>query len=390
MRAPVDKITMSLYAYNDGANATTAEGTSAIIPTPPTTLPLPSASELLSALASLPARSDLRTRAFKTLALLARTPSLSLADVVVDRGAVDALCVSDDQDADWAVRSVLGLEPDSVISPVPLAEVTEVAPVSAGEALTALTRLPGYARVAEHPSSLSFFSIVLALARAQMRSAHPRAAHALASVLERLAAVSDDEGSTVVGDHLARSLPQLAAHARARGADVALPIPLCKARTVLDVLLPVTSEVTAENTTCAAAARALAEPYLAALGPHDPIRQAWTATSPVPSPCSSGGAQVARALDAPTTSIHLTPTAHDLLEALAPALLVSLSTAPTPPLGLRSKYVVPSGPGTASHYAGKVYSAHEFRRERDTASGLGVGLAAVGRKASRHVDDFMS
>jgi hypothetical protein len=94
-----------------------------------------------------------------------------------------------------------------------------------------------------------------------------------------------------------------------------------------------------------------------------------------------------RALASPSSSLALTPTPAALLSVLAPGLLAALATAPAPPLGIAP--VLPSGTrGSASDYAGKVYSAHEFRRERDTVSGLGIGLAGVGRKASRHVDDF--
>lgn len=372
----------------------------ALVKSQPTPLRLPDAAALLSALPGQPAGGPVRARVLKTLALLARTPRLSLSEVLAHWGAMAVLTseASDDQQLQTTTAAVLGLDPEV---PIVLDDGTIITPA---EALRALSRIPGLARVAEYPAPTSAYALLVALARAQVASPHPRAGHALAVVVSRLVAV-DDGTDAVVSAALARALPPLVAHACARGAvEAELSVPPTYARVVLDALAPVLAEVTAEGVACAPAVRELSATYVAALPANDPLRLAWadvdadSAAGSGMRTSTPGGAIVARALSAPSTSIHLSPTPESLLDAVAPLLLASLSRAPQPPLGLpRSLEPIP-GPagsgggrvGSASHYAGKVYSAHEFRRERDTASGLGVGLAGVGRKASRHVDDFMA
>jgi hypothetical protein len=234
----------------------------------------------------------------------------------------------------------------------------------------------------------------------------------------------------LVADLLLRSLPPLAVQATARGVPTPIPISVTVAHapTVASTLLRAALLVTVEGNACAPAAARLVRPFLPAL-PDGALRRAWdpelrsasavtspamSAPSAIPSTVASAAASAAvsaaistvaspapgaprtdaadamalqRALASPSSSLALTPTPAALLSVLAPGLLAALATAPAPPLGIAP--VLPSGTrGSASDYAGKVYSAHEFRRERDTVSGLGIGLAGVGRKASRHVDDF--
>lgn len=306
--------------------------------------------------------------------------------------------------ADAAISSMLGL-----------ASSTDA--VQPRKALRALLSLPSKPWATVYPDTEAPLSVVLKLADAQARSSHPRAGEALATTLARLASVVEHDNSRTTSARLARALPPLAANAATRGASVTLP-PTLDARTVLRALLPATASV-AGGQSCAHAARSLAQPFLSQLSADDPLRRAWEprpaltgTTSPLPAPASLGASplptvptlqvnppdgpapisqtvvsRLGRALDARSSSIQLSPTPAELLAALAPDLLASLSTAKVPPLGIPASR---AAHGSASDYAGKVYSAHEFRREREMVSGLGIGASSAGRKASRHVDEFGS
>ncbi|KAL1408031.1 hypothetical protein Q8F55_004828 [Vanrija albida] len=366
LHPPGTALTLSLYAHSPAASATADADASQLALSGPTELPLPDTAALLSALAArLPG-------AYPTAEVAARTERLRLADALAHPAALAALLA--DPGADAAVASLLGLD----AHPDPRA------------ALSALARLDAPNAV-EYPRTAAPLATVLALARAQRDSAHPQAGAALATVVGRLAALLP--ASPAIARTLAAALPALAAHAAARGADVALPGSL-EPRAAVAALLPLLAGSTPAGISTAPAAAALARPFVARLDPADPLRLAWA--SPIPSPAlasSSEATRLARALDTPAASSSLlhTPSAPELLALLAPALAATLAHAREPPLGIPSALprVVASGAAaSASDYAGKVYSAHEFRRERETVSGLGVGASGVGRKASRHVDEF--
>lgn len=363
---------MSLYAYSDEPTPKAAATPAA--QSAPTTVPLPAAKDLIAAIPLLACeKADTRERALATLAILARREFL--LDAVIESGNVGAL--SRTEGSDDAIRSILGIE------------------AGHPRGLEALTHLdtPSAAR---YPFAESQLEIVLQLARAQQASTHPQAARALSSTVRRLGALA----SGPQADQLARLLPALAVHATARGCHTPIPIPVAHAGAVANALLPVSAHVTVDGRACAVAAQKLVQPFLAGL-PDEALKRAWGSPSPGASPLlASPGtpgtpgtpravpvANLHRALAAPSSSLALAPTPAEVLAVVAPTLLAALSTAPAPPLGIPP--ALPSGTGgSASDYAGKVYSAHEFRRERDTVSGLGIGLTGVGRKASRHVDDF--
>ncbi|WOO78084.1 uncharacterized protein LOC62_01G001637 [Vanrija pseudolonga] len=366
LHAPGREITLSLYAHAGEPDVVVAEDEVAV--SEATDLPIPPTALLLSALLSP------STQALATAQVAARTAALSLADVL-PRPDVLAALVSTPA-AEGAVTSLLGLEshPD------------------ARGALAALARLSD-PNTAAYPHTSAPLPAVLALARAQRDSAHPQAGAALATVLSHLSALLDT-ASKPVASTLAAALPQLAAHALARGADITLPRSL-DPRSTLAALVPLLAGVTSTGLSTAPAAAQLARPFVGQLEPTDPLRLAWSSSTPSPALAapSSEAVRLARALDAPaaSSSVHFAPTAAELVGLLAPVYAATLGYAREPPLGIPSTlpHVVASGAAaSASDYAGKVYSAHEFRRERETVSGLGVGASGVGRKASRHVDEF--
>lgn len=163
-------------------------------------------------------------------------------------------------------------------------------------------------------------------------------------------------------------------------------------------------------------ARKLAEPYLPHLESFDPLRIAFTASHPSPTPdvlsdpdptaralarlshaipSSSSSTLSSLALDPsilssfppsfPSSSItHILPPST-LLTFLAPHLTSTLSTAISPPFGIQpsATYTSPEMQG-ANVWAGKVYTSHEFRSRELVGLGIGPG----GRAASKHVDEY--
>ncbi|BEJ17065.1 hypothetical protein CspHIS471_0604660 [Cutaneotrichosporon sp. HIS471] len=381
IRAPARQITLSLYAHADGMTPVPAT----TIPTSrPTALRLGTPETLLASLSTLEA--DGKRRALAALALLARrdwTLESALASPHIERLL--------DEGASVAAASILGIEDTD----------------GAQTSLAALLALNSDPWATEYPHTEAPLARVLRLADAQASSSHPRAGEALATTIACLAAL---EASGPTATRLARALPPLAANAMTRGASTTLPS--LDARTVLRALLPSTAAVAAGKS-CAPSARVLATPFLRQLPRNDPLRRAWDPSAPVYAPSASASpmprasplptvqieppqearisptevGRIQRSLDARSSSISLNPTPAELLAAIAPGLLGALSSAKAPPLGIPASR---AAHGSASDYAGKVYSAHEFRREREMVSGLGVGASGAGRKASRHVDDFGS
>ncbi|KLT39248.1 hypothetical protein CC85DRAFT_288738 [Cutaneotrichosporon oleaginosum] len=389
LRAPARRITLSLYAHADEATPMpTARAHSPIAALKPCPLRFAAPDTLLASLSSLDG--DGKRRALAALALLAQRDWTLVAALASPH--IRSLL---EEGGEAASASILGLD----------------TPHGSQQSLAALLALPSNPWGTVYPLTEAPLARVLRLAEAQAASTHPRAGEALATTIGRLFAVLEAHPSGPAAARLTRALPPLVANAVTRGSQVSLPASL-DARVVLRALLPATATVAA-GMSCAPAAQVLAAPFLPLLSKHDPLRRAWepsalryapsASASPMPrasplptvhvdppqesqiSPATVS--RVQRCLDARSGSILLSPTPAELLAAIAPGLLGALSTAKTPPLGIPASR---AAHGSASDYAGKVYSAHEFRREREMVSGLGVGASSAGRKASRHVDDFGS
>ena len=224
--------------------------------------------------------------------------------------------------------------------------------------------------------------------------------------------------------HLARLLPRLAITSRIRGSKRMLRIPPTYARKVMKSIMEESTGVIGGESAWPAAV-SLAQPYLEHLDPSDPLLTVFTPQRepdiPPPSfPDAVDGRRLSRLSTAISRSSCLHPSAQqnvsslhhqatpaELLSLIAPQLLRTLSTAPTPPIGIPSN-LNPTAESQASAWAGKVYSSHEFRdRERvgekentglGIAAGLargvgvpvggGVGVGGGARPASRHVDEY--
>lgn len=341
---------MEVYGYPSG---------SALLEKEKVELQLPEASELLAALPD--------PRVLPSLRLLAKTGRFTLAEAL-ESPHLAALAEPGDNSV---LRAVLGLDGQQALDFDP------------AEALRALPHLD-QPREAAYPATQSPLALALSLMRAQAVSTHAHAPAALATVVRLLSPLASRPETASA---LSRVLPEMAARAIAGGEVVSLETPPEHACAVLATLAPLLAGEAWGKSSAPAAAR-LARAY-------SPDPSFWQPAAADPGLGISGiqlsvsasgeGERLSRALDT-GTGHGLQPSAADTLTALAPELVSSLGTAVQPPLGLPS--TIAAGVGNASDYAGKVYSAHEFRRERDTASGLGLGAAGVGRKASRHVDEF--
>ena len=214
----------------------------------------------------------------------------------------------------------------------------------------------------------------------------------------------DAPSDPVLSIHLANILPRLYVISRLRGFVRRLPLHTDLARPVIKALVQVSTEVI-DGKSCWEAARTLSEPYLPFLDPHDPLRNALETAVVLPTSglCdidTLAGRRLRRLETALDTSTPFHParsgivheaTPAELVRLIAPQLYASLQTSAIPPLGIAARAPSAEALAQASAFAGKVYNLHEFRRERENGgggSGLGVGAGAVGRPASRHVDDF--
>jgi hypothetical protein len=170
-------------------------------------------------------------------------------------------------------------------------------------------------------------------------------------------------------------------------------LPPLRARHALTALLHLSTEVF-DGKLAFDTCLELAAPFLPQLPPSDPLRLAFgRAAIEYPEPTT----RFAKELDQPSPSALLHKvTAEDILALVAPRFLAELQTAPVPSLGIpsRSSKAIDS---QASTWAGKVYTSHEFRRDREVApTGLGVNpsttqIAAptrMSRPASKHVDEY--
>jgi hypothetical protein len=207
---------------------------------------------------------------------------------------------------------------------------------------------------------------------------------------------------------LVRLVTPLLVKSHIHGGSRSIDIPLAFSREVLTALLEVPPVLNRKSTLPITSA--FAQTYLAGINSSDPLARAFQPRpSTVDPPQSSDERAISRFVQSLHTSTNgythiLSPT--QILTAIAPELLQSLSTAREPPFGLSS--VARSTPGqtsaSASTFAGKVYSSHDFRTRQLAAegtgaggpltghgSGLGIGLArGESRPASRHVDDYQT
>ncbi|KAK4689932.1 hypothetical protein P7C73_g195, partial [Tremellales sp. Uapishka_1] len=190
-----------------------------------------------------------------------------------------------------------------------------------------------------------------------------------------------------------------------------LELPMRYRRKILGSLVCASMEIV-DGRSCFPAAQVLAQPYLAGLVSSDPLfrffcpdlddePEAGSATLSTPISTDTNAEdqrsldRLATALSSPSfssSSIIHTATASQLIHLLAPALYASLSTAPVPPFGIPAIGIL-TPESQASNYGGKVYTSHEFRERGKKDVGLGIlmrgtSAGAVGRPASRHVDEY--
>jgi hypothetical protein len=212
--------------------------------------------------------------------------------------------------------------------------------------------------------------------------------------------------------NLARKIPPLIVTSSLRGSTRELDIPKHYSMEVLTALLNTAPIIDGRGTFHIVST--LASPYLLHLRPSDPLVQVFTVpnASPAPlvGPTTPGSRQLHRfsqSLHSPINAFVHELTPKQLLEALAPELLASLSSAREPAFGLSPSKTAPGNNDTtsASAFAGKVYSSHEFRTRQNAAIhtagassglgtvevgyGLGAGSRMDSRPASRHVDDYL-
>ncbi|KIR69972.1 hypothetical protein CNBG_9253 [Cryptococcus deuterogattii R265] len=228
--------------------------------------------------------------------------------------------------------------------------------------------------------------------------------------------------STVAQEYLARTIPRLSVIAIAlskngigKGNDTIRSLKVGEeyARQVVNALLLCSTEIIDGKLTFPIA-RNLAKPYLPFLEPSDPLRIAFHTSHPSPTtdalsdtdPAARALARLSHAISSssPSTSPSLSTnplilpsfsassssithilSPSTLLSFLAPQLTSTLSTAISPPFGIRpaATYASPELQG-ANAWAGKVYTSHEFRSRELVGLGIGPG----GRAASKHVDEY--
>lgn len=221
--------------------------------------------------------------------------------------------------------------------------------------------------------------------------------------------------------YLARHLPLLIIKSRLKGSDRPLDIPFKYRHEVLAALLDVPplvdGQVTADMIAKLARPYLSSEPYTSLFDHTTPIVKDVGHLASSSDPDERALARFSTSLDDPSTPngyIHsLTPS--QILSVLAPDLLASLSTARDPPFGISpaSTHQSSGVTASASAFAGKVYSSHEFRTRESAISnnginagapafippitptataagggGLGVNALRASRPASKHVDEY--
>jgi hypothetical protein len=202
----------------------------------------------------------------------------------------------------------------------------------------------------------------------------------------------------------ARRITPLLVKSRVFGGIHAVDIPLTYSREVITALI--LSSPIIDGEPALSITTSLAQPYLSELHPSDPLRAAFQPTTPPSFPTETPAerelSRFADSLQSPNNGYTHSLTPSHLLSVLAPELLHSLSTARQPPFGLAPVGVSQSqNLASASAFAGKVYSSHDFRSRAVAGEGPsgpiigGAGLGISGnrgesRPASRHVDAYQA
>ncbi|KAL7423601.1 hypothetical protein Q5752_001182 [Cryptotrichosporon argae] len=423
LRSPAERITLSLYGIaghageQDGLDDARKAQTTASQPPRQTaeTLDLPDAAALIPLIID----QDARPRVALALSILARGSLTLEALLALDLSPLQQLA---DDEAGRIIGELLGVTAPTYNLPA----LVSTRDWAASASVAVQTPL--------HATTSHAYTLLI-LAQSLGASPHPNAPANTAYLVRLLAPLAAEP----FGAHLARALPPLAVSARVRGAHVDLVLPTSQAKAVVAALVRASMEVI-DGKSAREAATELAQPYLAHLSPSDPLVLALQPVradkSSPPQPLTAVQSQFAAGLASPSSSaLHVVRPA-DVLAVLAPSLLASLSTAPVPALGIEPTRTSRQG-AQASDWGGKVYSRDEFRRDRDGrpghAPGLGLGAAGVpalavlaeatvaqygqpqrpdqtrqfgqyaasiglgiasgygaaGRKASRHVDDFV-
>ena len=205
--------------------------------------------------------------------------------------------------------------------------------------------------------------------------------------------------------YLARRVAPLFVRSRVFGDNDPVDIPLTYSREVVTALIQLSPTIAGEPTL--SIATSLAQPYLQELHPSDPLRTAFQPTAPPTfprgTPIEREVSRFADSLQSPINAYTHSLTPSQLLSVLAPELLHSLSTARQPPFGIAPSVGVSQNQSSASAsaFAGKVYSSHDFRSRAlagEGPSGPMIGGAGLGisgsrgesRPASRHVDAYLA
>jgi len=204
---------------------------------------------------------------------------------------------------------------------------------------------------------------------------------------------------------LARRVTPLLVISHVFGCTHAIDIPLTYSREVVTALIQTPPIIAGEPTLPIASS--LAQPYLQELHPSDPLRTAFQPTLPPSSPTAKSAerelSRFVNSLQSPNNGYTHSLTPSQLLSVLAPELLHSLSTARQPPFGIAPSVGVSQSQNSASAsaFAGKVYSSHDFRSRavagegpsRPMIGGAGLGISgnrSESRPASRHVDAYLA
>lgn len=204
---------------------------------------------------------------------------------------------------------------------------------------------------------------------------------------------------------LARRIPPLIVKSHLRGGDHPIGIPLSYSQEVVTSLVQIPLNIAGKPTL--PVVKFLAQPYLPALHSSNPLRTAFQPTPPSilsqATPAERDLSRFSESVHTPVNGYTHTLTPSQLLSVLAPELLHSLSTARDPPFGIPrmagSSHIQNSA--SASAFAGKVYTSHDFRSRAVVSEGVsggllgGAGLGIGGnrgesRPASKHVDAYLT
>ncbi|OCF60820.1 hypothetical protein L486_00460 [Kwoniella mangroviensis CBS 10435] len=229
-----------------------------------------------------------------------------------------------------------------------------------------------------------------------------------------------------LNEYLARNLPRLVVWYNLKKADGKreLEIPLGYSHEVIRSLGEIRSQIINGRSTRSVCDE-LAGKYLDKVDDEDPSKKIFTNESSTQT--LSQDVDTAIEVDADqrrlnrlsqslltssnnSSSLTHSITPSELISLLSPELYKSLSTSRTPPFGITPSVQSSEMEQGAKSFAGKVYTHHEFRRDRNdlsssVGSGYGLGISGAnmggmgglgvvssagggGRAASRHVDSW--